>query len=151
MTPMPNLLNLTSVLGAYLRFRRRGLVLVPTLFALPLFFVVAELLLVPGTAGTATFRDEYSNFFQTAAAVIASLLVVVAVELKFASRESRLATGEAGVIAVAWIGLAEVASVVALSPAIPLALDRWVFSLTVSGGVAGLVAVMLIAARGVAE
>src|SRR5215470_8807929 len=107
-TPSPSLVNLASVVGAYLSFRRRGLVLIPTLLALPLFFIVAELLLVPEAAGTDVFRDEYSDFFQTAAAVIASLLVVVAVELKFASRESRLATGEAGVIAVVWIGVAEV-------------------------------------------
>ena len=151
MAAFSNLVNLASVLIAYLRFRRRGLVLLPTLLALPIFLAVAEVLLMPATAGSGAFRDQYSDFFQTAAAVIASLLVVVAVELKFASRETRLATGEAGLIAVAWIGMAEVAAVAALSPGIPAALDRWVFSFTVSGGIAGLVAVLLIAGRGVSE
>jgi hypothetical protein len=139
--------DLASVALAYLAYRRRWLVLIPTLLALPVGYVVVSTSLVPEAAGEAGFHRRYSDFFQTAAQVIATLLVVIAVESKLASRAARLATREAGVVAVVWVVAAEVAAVAAVSPDLPLSWHSVLFSLTVSGGAAGLIAVILIAAR----
>lgn len=137
-----------SVLKAYLSFGRRAWILLPTLLAPPLVYALVALNFVPGTAGKPSFHNEYSDFFQTAAAVIASLLVVIAVESRLASKETRLATREAGVIAVVVIGAAEIAAIGALSPSLSPGLHTEVFSFTVSGGITGLLAVALVAARG---
>lgn len=135
------------VLGDFLRYRKRWMILFPTLLALPFGYALASQFLTPEIAGQASFQKDYSSFFQTAAAVIASLLVVIAVESRLASTQTRLATREAGVLAVIWIGLAEVAALAALSPGLSPGLDGPSFNLTVSGGASGLIAVVLIAAR----
>lgn len=66
--------DLASAIGAFLGYRKRGLVLIPTVLLLPVAYLLA-LAATPGSAGTAAFTDEYDSFFQTAAQVIAAVLV----------------------------------------------------------------------------
>jgi hypothetical protein len=138
--------ELFGVALAYMGYRHRWVILVPTALALPLGYYLA-VYIIPEAAGEADFYTNYSSFFQTSAQVIAALLVVIAVETRFATKETRLAIREARVVAVLWMVVAEIAALTALSPTLPLGLDRPSFRLVVGGGAAGLIAIVLTAAR----
>jgi hypothetical protein len=140
------MLDLFGVALAYLSYRNRWVILVPTVLALPVGYLLAAFV-IPEAAGEPEFYAEFNSFFQTSAQVIAGLLVVIAVETRFASREARIAIREARVIAVVWTIVAEIAALAALSPTLPASLDRPVFRLVVGGGASGLIAIILVAAR----
>jgi hypothetical protein len=133
-----------SVVVDTLRKRKRGRVLLPTLVALPAAYVGTSLI-VPKFDDK--FLQDYASFFQTSAQVIPTLLVAVIVEARLASAETELGIREAVALAVLWIMVAEVAAIMGLSPRLPDCLHDEAFRLTVSGGIAALVAILLFATR----
>lgn len=135
------------VLWDYYRIRRRWLQFVPPLVAFPV--TLGLVLLFAGTdTGKDTFLDDYSEFFQTTAQVLAGLLIAISVEARAPkSLEDQVATRPAIGLTVFLLVLAELAALSALSPSLPDPLYRPVFSLTVGAGVAALLAVGLISRR----
>lgn len=130
-----------SVLLYYLRYRRRGWILIPTILAFPAGYLAAAPI-VPIAAGKSGFSDAYSGFLQAAAAMTAGLLIAVAVQVRTPDRKARFATREADVLALLWAAVAEVAVLGMLSPSLPTDLHRPAFRLMVSGAASGLVALV---------
>jgi len=95
-----------------------------------------------------TITPRYASFFSTAAQVLAAGLIALVLEVRVFSTSRAVLARRAAVLALFFIIIGEVASVTALSPAIPSALAyRWAFALTVGAGVAFLFSLLLIAAR----
>jgi hypothetical protein len=133
-----------SVVSEFLRYRHRGWILLATTLALPAGFLIG-LLVTPSAAGKSGLASSYAFFLQTMAGAIIALLVVIAVQARRVSRQTRFATREAGMLAVFWTVLGEIAALAALSPGLPTGLQRPAFSLMVGGALAGLLALLFIA------
>jgi hypothetical protein len=118
-------------------------------FLLPLaVFVLALILarvLAPEITGSG---DDYSTLFSTAAQLIVTLLVALALELRaipFADPNvRRLIVG----VTLLYVALGAAAAVVALNPGLSVALYKWLFSLTLAAGGAALLSVLTISYRG---
>lgn len=85
---------------------------------------------------------KFVDFFATSAQVIAAVLIALAVEARFAVRRVVLALVTAATVAVG-----EISAVAALSPSLPNWIYRWLFALTVGGGLGGLVAAIVVGAQ----
>jgi len=133
-----------SVTSDFLSYRGRGWVLIPITLALPIGYIVG-LLVAPESAGKMGLASTYSTFLQTVAGAIIALLVGIALQTRSASRRTRFAIREAGVVAVVWMVLGELGAIAAMSPGLPPGLQRPAFSLMVAGAAAGSVALVFIA------
>jgi hypothetical protein len=139
-----------SVARDYFGYHRRGLILVPSLLVLPVGYLAAQSI-VPSVAGTSAFAPMYSTLLQTTAEIIAALLVVIAVQIRLAARETRFAIREAGLVAVLWTVFGEVAALVALSPELAPRLQAPAFRMMIAGGASGLVTLLMIAIQSASE
>ncbi len=135
-----------SLIAAYFGYQHRGWILFPTILTLPIASLAAQII-VPGSVGKPWFVHKYSTLLQTIAGAIIALLLVLAVQARVASRQTRFAVREAVVVAVMWTGVGEMAALAALSPGLPAGLQSTAFSLMVGGGVSGLIALVLMAAQ----
>jgi len=119
-------------------------------FVLPLaVFVLALILarfLAPEISATGSGND-YSTLFSTAAQLIVTLLVALALELRAVPFEDpnvrRLIVG----VTLLYVALGAAAAVVALSPGLSVTLYKWLFSLTLAAGGAALLSVLTISYR----
>jgi hypothetical protein len=136
--------ELLSVARTYLGYRRRGWVLGATILAMPAGFLIG-LKIAPAAAGHEGLAATYGTFLQTIAGALVALLVVIAVQTRFASRKARFATREAGVVAVLWVLLGELGAIAAMSPGLPGSLQRPSFGLMCGGALSGAVALVFIA------
>jgi hypothetical protein len=93
------------------------------------------------TIAAATHKD-FVDFFATSASVIAALLIALAIEARQVVRSKFLANLSAITVA---IGL--LSSVAALGPDLSVWTYRWLFALTVGGGVGALVAALVVGAQ----
>lgn len=103
-------------------------------------------LVAPGDLETPERHKEFVDFFAASATVIAALLVALAVEARHVTRRKFLANATALCVAVG-----EVSAIAALSPDLHKGMYRWLFTLTVGGGVGGLVAALVIGAQTLAR
>lgn len=133
-----------SAAREFLSYRHRGVLLIPAFLAGPIGFALG-LLIAPDQVGTNCFAKVYGVFLQTVAGAIVALLVVIAVQNRLASRQTRFATREAGIFAVLWILVGEIAALAALSPGLPHGLQKWAFAVMIGGASAGIVAILFIA------
>jgi hypothetical protein len=90
---------------------------------------------------------RWTGFFGTAAQVTATLLVVLAVEGRLASRTEMFARLGGAVLTVGYVAVGIVAAVAGLSPSLSGAQYRHLFAITVAGGAGALFSVVLIGAR----
>lgn len=136
-----------SVLRQYLGFENRWRVLVPVVLIAPASFI-ASLVSAAGEGG-GTFLKDQSSFFQTAAQVIATLLVTMALTPQVGSNLQMLVVRPVLAFAVIASGIGELAAMSALVSALPLAksLQPVALSLTISGGSTALLAVVLVGRR----
>ena len=131
-----------SVLDAFLRYRSRGWILIPTILAFPVGYFAA-LPIVPTAAGEKNFATTYGSFLVGAAAMTSALLIAVALQVRTPSRQTRFATREADLVAVIWTVVAEAAVLAMLSPSFPMDIQRPAFRLMCSGMAAGLIGLVL--------
>ncbi len=80
---------------------------------------------------------EFVDFFATAAAVIAALLVALAIEAR-----AVLPLKAYAIVAPVCLAAGEISAVAALSPSLPGWAYRWLLAFTVGGGLGGLTAVL---------
>jgi uncharacterized membrane protein YgaE (UPF0421/DUF939 family) len=87
-----------------------------------------------------SFRQHsaFADFFATCAQVIAALMIALAIEAQVVVRRLHLA-----VVTAASVAIGEVAAIAALSPMLPPWSYRWLFAVTIGGGVGALVAVLM--------
>jgi hypothetical protein len=97
---------------------------------------------VAPTISTAARHRDFVDFFATSAAVIAALLIALAIEARQVVRSKFLANLSAITVAVGLLS-----AVAALSPDLSTRTYRWLFALTVGGGVGGLVAALVVGAQ----
>jgi hypothetical protein len=102
---------------------------------------IAARLVAPDLDSTAQ-HQAFENFFLASSALIAALLIALAVQAPFVMRRLSLA-----VVTAINLVVGEVSSVAALSPALPRWTYDWLFTLTVAGGVGGLIAAIVIGAQ----
>lgn len=145
---MRGFLNYLRVLWSFFKIRGRGLEFVPPAVVFPGLFVTLLIVgpEVPDERGA--FLSDYSSFFQTAAQVLAALLIAMAVEVRAPKTvEDVVTVRPASVLMVFLLVLAELAAMAALSPFLPASLYSLELNLTISGGVAALLAVLLVSRR----
>lgn len=95
-----------------------------------------------------TFPSDFSEFFATAAQVLAAGLIALVLEIRVFTAPRALVARRAAVLALLFIIVGEVAAITSLIPSLPdRAMYRWGFALTVAAGVAFLIALLLIAMR----
>lgn len=91
-------------------------------------------------------HESFVDFFATSAQVIAAVLIALAVEARLVVRSVFLA-----VVAACSVAIGEVSAIAALSPSLPEDLYRWLFALTVGGGLGGLVTAIVVGAQALAD
>jgi hypothetical protein len=94
------------------------------------------------TIDTAAKHRDFVDFFATSASVIAALLIALAIESRLVVRSKFLATLSAITVAVGLLS-----AVAALGPDLSVRTYRWLFALTVGGGVGALVAALVVGAQ----
>lgn len=98
-------------------------------------------LLAPRLHSAHSWHVNFDGFFTASASVIAALLIAIAIEARHVARRQVLAN-----LTVISIAVGLVSAVAGLCP-LPTSFYRWLFALTVGGGVGGLVAACVIGAQ----
>lgn len=117
----------------------------PFVLLIGLYFVVFFALAPTGDAQS--LHDDYDALLTTAAAVLVGPIIALAFELRGSTMTGLLLARPAAVLALAYPIAGEIAAVAALSPGVSAGLYRHLFTLAVSGGLAGFAAVLLIGAQ----
>jgi hypothetical protein len=145
---MRGIRNLLRLLGAYFRIQNRWVEFVPPVVVAPVLTAVLFILRpgVPRQRGA--FVSDYSSFLQTAAQVLAALLIALALEARASMKpETEAAVRPAILLTVILLAVAELAAMAGLTPFMPSGLYRLEVTLTIAAGVAALLAVALVTRR----
>jgi len=136
--------NLASLLDVVTkRSEARACFLLP-LSAFVLILIVSRILAPGFSSGSGA---DYSSLFSTAAQLIVTLLVALALEIRaLPFRElnaRRLIVG----FTLLYVALGAAGAVLALSPGLPSTLYKWLFAMTLATGSAALLSVLTISFR----
>jgi hypothetical protein len=132
----------------YYRIRQRWVQFVPPLLLWPT--VMAALWLAAPAIHTQRqlFLREYSSFLETAAQVLAALLIALAIEARASKPiEDTIAVRPATTLTVLLLAVAELACLAVLSPFLPASLDRPTLYLVMSTSAAAILALLLLSWR----
>jgi hypothetical protein len=141
-----------SLLWAYYRIRGRWFQFVPPVVLWPALMIVLWQTAPVVHTERREFLHEYSSFLQTAAQVLAALLIALAIEARAPkSIEDTIAVRPATTLTVVLLAVAELACLAVLSPFLPTSLNRLTLYLVIASGVAAILAVLLLSWRILSE
>jgi hypothetical protein len=132
----------------YYRIRQRWVQFVPPLLLWPTLMIALWLTAPAIHTQRQVFLHEYSSFLETAAQVLAALLIALAIEARAPkSIEDTIAIRPATTLTVSLLAVAELACLAVLSPFLPALLNRLTLYLVISSGVAAILALLLLSWR----
>jgi hypothetical protein len=142
---MSALLDFGRVLWATLGIRSRSRQLGPPLFVALVLSVVLLIFFPDVPSQPEAFQRQYSGFLQTAAQILAALLIAIAVEGRAAkSPEREVKTRPTNTLIILLVALGEGAAMAALIPHLSPDLDRIALVLTITTGVSATLATLLV-------
>jgi hypothetical protein len=138
------MLRTASVLISRARYKAHYAVAYALPFVLLVGLYAGVFLLLAPSGDSGRVHHDYDPLLTTAAGVLVGPIIALAFEFRGATLTGLLLARPAAVLALVYPIAAEVAAVSALSPGVSAELYRHLFTLTVSGGLAGFAAVLLI-------